>query len=123
MVITTGSNVFFKGITGIFGVCLSLTAAIVSFTTPLFVHQIPYDARVLVGITASILSFLVCTLGNSVGGPAMGTILAGFVYAFGCNLYLAAAAFYDQRCVVAFSTGSGNPKNSWVPHEELIQTL
>ncbi len=97
----------FVGITGVLGVCMSLAAAITSFITPLFIHHVPYDARVLVGILASILSFIIYTLGSSVAGPAICTVLAGFVYAFGTNLYLAVAAFYDQRTVIAFSIGSG----------------
>jgi CLN3 protein len=107
MVVTTGANVMFTGITGVYGICLSTTAAITSFGTPLFAHLMSYNLRVIACIVASILSFVICTLGNSQAGPAIGTIFAGFVYAFGTNTFLAVAAFYRQQTVIAFSIGSG----------------
>ena len=67
----------------------------------------PYDARVLVCFFASVLSCVACVLGSDVVGPSIGTVFAGFVYAFGTSLYLTVAAFYDQRTVIAFSAGSG----------------
>ena len=111
MIVMTGANVMFVGITGVFGVCMSVTAAFTSFATPLFIHHFSYNIRVLVGITASVLCFIICTLGTGVAGPAVGTILAGFVYAFGSNLYLAVAAFYNKKSVILFSVGSGKPLN------------
>ncbi|MCJ1237601.1 battenin CLN3 protein [Varicellaria rhodocarpa] len=107
MIVMTGANVMFVGITGVFGVCMSVTAAFTSFATPLFIHHFSYNTRVLVGITASVLCFIICTLGTGVTGPAVGTVLAGFVYAFGSNLYLAVAAFYNKKSVIMFSVGSG----------------
>lgn len=107
MVVTTGANVMFTGITGVYGICLSTTAAITSFSTPLFVHLLSYNLRVMICMGASILSFVTCTLGNSEAGPTVGTIFAGFVYAFGTNTFLAVAAFYRQQTVITFSIGSG----------------
>ena len=107
MVVTSAASSMFSGITGLMGICMSVAAAVTTFTAPLFIHHFSYDLRVLVCFVANVLSFVICIIGSSVAGPAMGTMLAGFVYAFGTSLYLSAAAFYDQRTVIAFSTGSG----------------
>ncbi|KAI9661470.1 MAG: G1/S-specific cyclin cln3 [Alyxoria varia] len=107
MLVTTGANDMFSGLTGIYGIAMSLAAAVTSFVTPLLLHYIPHSARILVALTVSILCSIVCTLGNSVAGPTVGTVLSGFVYAFGTNIHLSTAAFYDTRTVVAFSAGSG----------------
>lgn len=106
MVATSAASSMFSGITGLMGICMSVAAAVTTFTTPLFIHHMPYNARVLISFIASVLSFVICVLGSDVVGPTIGTILAGFVYAFGTNLYLSVAAFYDQRTVISFSTGS-----------------
>lgn len=110
MVVTSAVNSMFDGITGLWGICMSVAAAITIFTTPLFINHVPYNARVLVSFDASVLSVMICVLGSGVAGPPIGTVLAGFVYAFGTSLYLTVAAFYDQRTVIAFSTGSGEKK-------------
>ena len=107
MVVISAANSMFGRITGLSGICMSVAAAITTFTTPLFIHHVPYNARVQVCFVASVLSFVICVLCKGTTGPSIGTVLAGFVYAFGTNLYLAVAAFYDQRTFIAFSTGSG----------------
>ena len=112
MIVTSAANSMFSGITGLWGICMSVAAAITTFTTPLFIHHIPYNVRVLVSFVASVLSLVICVLGSGVVGPSIGTVLAGFVYAFGTSLYLTVAAFYDQRTVIAFSTGSGETRLS-----------
>lgn len=107
MVTISAANSMFSGITGLMGICMSVAAAVTTFTTPLFIHHVPYNARVLISFVASVLSYVICVLGSNVVGPTIGTILAGFVYAFGTSLHLSVAAFYDQRTVISFSTGSG----------------
>jgi hypothetical protein len=107
MIVTSAANSMFSGITGLWGICMSVAAVITTFVTPLIVHHVPYNIRVMVGVSASLLAFAICVLGSNVAGPSVGTLFAGFVYAFGTNLYLSVAAFYDQRTVIAFSAGSG----------------
>lgn len=107
MLVSTGANAMFPGVTGAFGVSLSCTAAVTAFTTPLFLHHINLHLRVVISLTASVLGMIVCTLGRGSTGPVIGTCLAGFVYAFSTNAYLAIAAFYDPKTVRAFSSGSG----------------
>ena len=107
MVATSAASSMFSGITGLWGICMSVAAAVTTFSTPLFIHHVPYNARVLISFVASVCSLVICILGSGVVGPTIGTILAGFVYAFGTSLYLSVAAFYDQRTVISFSTGSG----------------
>ncbi|KAL1967378.1 hypothetical protein VTN77DRAFT_3163 [Rasamsonia byssochlamydoides] len=107
MVVVSGARLMFVGSTGISGVCLALPAAVTSFTVSFFVHYIPYSTRVLLNVILAMLSLAICTAGASIAGPVVGTVVAGFVYAFGSNTYLSAAAFYDQRTVIAFSIGTG----------------
>lgn len=107
MLVSTGANAMFPGVTGAFGVSLSCTAALTAFTTPLFLHHLNLHLRVVISLTASVLGMTSCTLGHGSIGPAIGTCLAGFVYAFSTNAYLAIAAFYDPKTVRAFSSGSG----------------
>ena len=107
MVATSAASSMFTGITGLMGICMSIAAAVTTFTTPLFIHNVSYNLRIFVCFVASVLSFIICILGSGVPGPAIGTVLAGFVYAFGTSTFLSVATFYDQRTVIAFSTGSG----------------
>ncbi|KAJ9150261.1 Protein BTN [Pleurostoma richardsiae] len=115
MVTTTSANVMFAGITGVFEVCDSVVAAVVSFTTPFFAPYISYDTCTAVCIVASALSYITCTLPQPLSGvepankagPVIGTMLAGFVYAFGTNIYLAVATFFPKEAVLALSVGSG----------------
>lgn len=107
MIVSTGANAMFPGVTGAFGLALSCTAAFASFLTPLLLHHLSLNQRVIVSFVASVLCFVVCTLGTGKAGPVIGTMLAGFVYAFANNSLLAAAAFFDQKTVLSLSTGSG----------------
>ncbi|KAL9092401.1 MAG: hypothetical protein Q9159_000909 [Coniocarpon cinnabarinum] len=108
MLVTTGASDMFTDITGIYGVCLSVSAAVTSFVSPPLLHYLPLNVRMLIATSASVLSLVISTLGTAtIAGPAVGTILAGFVYAFGTTIYLAVAAFFDIRTVVSFSAGSG----------------
>jgi hypothetical protein len=94
------------GLTGVSGVSYSVPAAASSFFAPLFVHHIPYPIRLTINTVLSVMSLLICTFGPSFAGPVAGNMLAGIAYGFGSNLYLAAAAFYDQRTVISFSIGA-----------------
>ncbi|TFY78259.1 hypothetical protein EWM64_g5751 [Hericium alpestre] len=87
------------------GISYAIPAATASFVTPLFAHHIPYPVRMYLNLAASLLALLFCTLGSTVAGPVVGAALAGTVYAFGSNTYLATAAFYDQRTVITLSIG------------------
>lgn len=44
---------------------------------------------------------------ESKAGPVVGVMLGGFVYAYGTNLYMAAAAFFPPEAVLGLSVGSG----------------
>jgi MFS family permease len=115
MVVTTGANEMFTGITGVYEVCASLTGAITSLLTPFFAHFISYNRCTMICLTASLLSYVICTLpqplddspNDSKVGPVVGVALAGFVYAFGTNVYMAVAAFFPSEAVLALSAGSG----------------
>ena len=107
MVTNAAASSMFAGITGLLGIFMAVAAAATTFAVPLVIHHVSYNVRLLICFVASVLSYALCAAGQSVAGPAIGTILAGFVYAFGTSLYLSVAAFYDQRTVIAFSTGSG----------------
>lgn len=115
MVITTAANEMFAGATGVYGICLDLSAAMTSFGTPMFARFISYKVCMIICTLASLLSYIICTLPQPVShethfnkaGPVLGTILAGFVYAFGSNTYMAVAAFYPPEAVLALSVGSG----------------
>ncbi|KUJ21138.1 uncharacterized protein LY89DRAFT_778754 [Mollisia scopiformis] len=116
MVVTMAANQMFAGITGVYGISLSLTAAITSFSTPLFARFLPYNICTFICVIFSLLSYTICTLPfpspsssitTSKAGPVLGTMFAGFVYAFGTNTYLAVAAFFPQEAVLALSVGSG----------------
>lgn len=115
MPITTAANQMFEGITGVYGICLSLTAAISAFAGPMVARYIPFDICTIALTLASALAYVISTLpdplGSPVGankaGPVIGTMLAGFVYAFGTQNYLAVAAFFPSEAVVALSVGSG----------------
>ena len=120
MLATSAANSMFSGITGLIGVCVSVAAAVTTFATPLFIHHVPYNARVLISFVTSVLSFVICVLGSDVVGPIVGTILAGFVYAFGTSLYLSVAAFCDQRTVISFSTGSSKTLCLPLPRKLLL---
>ncbi|KAI0319541.1 CLN3 protein-domain-containing protein [Amylostereum chailletii] len=106
IVATSAARIMLVGITGVSGVSYAIPAALASFVTPMFVHHVPYPMRVGFNTAFSVLSLLVCTFGGLVAGPIIGTMLTGAVYGFGSNLYLATAAFYDQRTVIAFSIGT-----------------
>jgi len=116
MPITTAASLMFDGITGVYGICLSLTAAVSSFAGPMVARHVPYDVWNLILTLASGLAYVICTLphplsdtltGGNKAGPVVGTVLAGFVYAFGTQNYLAVAAFFPAEAVVALSMGSG----------------
>ncbi|KAI0389906.1 hypothetical protein F5Y17DRAFT_462266, partial [Xylariaceae sp. FL0594] len=116
MPITTAASLMFDGITGVYGICLSLTAAVSSFAGPMVSRHVPYNVWNLVLTLASGLAYVICTLpqplsdtltGGNKAGPVVGTVLAGFVYAFGTQNYLAVAAFFPAEAVVALSMGSG----------------
>lgn len=105
----------FTGITGVYEVCASLTGAITSLVTPFFARFISYNRCTMICIIASLLSYVICTLpqpldgssSDSKAGPVIGVALAGFVYAFGTNVYMAVAAFFPSEAVLALSAGSG----------------
>ncbi|KAK9418507.1 putative Protein BTN [Seiridium unicorne] len=115
MPITTAANQMFEGITGVYGICLSLTAAISAFAGPMVARYIPFDICTIGLTLASALAYVISTLPDPLGmpvgtnkaGPVIGTMLAGFVYAFGTQNYLAVAAFFPSEAVVALSVGSG----------------
>ncbi|KAI1863234.1 uncharacterized protein JN550_009760 [Neoarthrinium moseri] len=115
MPITTAAAQMFEGITGVYGICLSLTAAISSFAGPMIARYVPYDVCNIALTLASALAYVISTLpdplGNPTGfnktGPVIGTMLAGFVYAFGTQNYLSVAAFFPSEAVIALSVGSG----------------
>ncbi len=115
MPITTAASQMFDGITGVYGICLSLTAATSSFAGPMLARYLPYNVCTIILTLASAGAYIICTLpyplsdatGFNKGGPVVGTMLAGFVYAFGTQTYLAVAAFFPSEAVVALSVGSG----------------
>lgn len=115
MPITTAANQMFRGVTGVYGICLSLTAAVASFAGPILGRYLSYNACTIILTVASALAYVVCTLPEPLSnsndfnkaGPVVGTMLAGFVYAFGTQTYLAVAAFFPSESVVALSVGSG----------------
>lgn len=116
MVVTTGSRVMFTGFTGVYEVCASLTGASASFFSPFLAPFIPYDVGTGICIAASMLTYILCTLPHplegavspeSKAGPVIGVMLGGFVYAYGTNLYMAAAAFFPPEAVLGLSVGSG----------------
>ncbi|RYC62002.1 hypothetical protein CHU98_g4214 [Xylaria longipes] len=115
MPITTAASAMFGEITGVYGICFSLAAAASAFAGPMLARYIPYDVSTIVLTLASALAYVICTLphplalGNSgnKAGPVIGTVLAGFVYAFGSQIYLSMAAFFPSEAIVALSTGSG----------------
>ncbi|KAI9667572.1 MAG: hypothetical protein M1821_000388 [Bathelium mastoideum] len=115
-VITTGSNVMFTGITGVYEVCASVTGAVASMAAPFVLRLVSYNTHTVICIVASALAYIICTLPNPLDGPAppsskagpvIGTMLGGFVYAFGTNVYMAVAAFFPPEAVLALSAGSG----------------
>ncbi|KAK6957564.1 hypothetical protein Daesc_000351 [Daldinia eschscholtzii] len=114
MVTTTASSEMFTGITGVYEICSSVTAAVFSFSGPFLNRYIPYNYATIICTVASALSYVICTLPSPLGadkgnlaGPVIGTMLAGFVYAFGTNVYMAVAAFFPPEAVLALSVGSG----------------
>ncbi|KAI0538361.1 hypothetical protein GGR58DRAFT_526128 [Xylaria digitata] len=115
MPITTAASLMFDGITGVYGICLSVTAAVSAFAGPVVARHVPYDICNAVLTLASALAYVISTLpqplanstGSNKAGPVIGTMLAGFVYAFGTQNYLAVAAFFPAEAVVALSMGSG----------------
>ncbi|KAI0861119.1 hypothetical protein F4860DRAFT_503493 [Xylaria cubensis] len=115
MPITTASSLMFDGITGVYGICLSATAAVSAFAGPMVARYVPFNVCTIILTVASVLAYVVCTLpqplndatGQVKAGPVIGTMLAGFVYAFGTQNYLTVAAFFPSEAVVALSTGSG----------------
>ncbi|KAI0419642.1 hypothetical protein F5X98DRAFT_362395 [Xylaria grammica] len=115
MPITTAASLMFDGITGVYGICLSVTAAVSAFAGPVVARHVPYDVCNAILTLASALAYVISTLpqpltnstGGNKAGPVIGTMLAGFVYAFGTQNYLAAAAFFPAEAVVALSMGSG----------------
>ncbi|KAI8627984.1 hypothetical protein F5Y19DRAFT_465340 [Xylariaceae sp. FL1651] len=115
MPITTAASAMFGEITGVYGICFSLAAATSAFAGPILARYIPYDVSTIALTLASVLAYVICTLphplapGNSEDriGPVIGTLLAGFVYAFGSQIYLSVAAFFPSEAMVALSTGSG----------------
>ncbi|KAI0437480.1 hypothetical protein F4803DRAFT_538728 [Xylaria telfairii] len=115
MPITTAASAMFGEITGVYGICFSLAAAVSAFAGPMLARYIPYDVSTIVLTLASALAYIICTLphplalghGGNETGPVIGTLLAGFVYAFGSQIYLSVAAFFPNVAIVALSTGSG----------------
>ncbi|GAW23179.1 hypothetical protein ANO14919_127290 [Xylariales sp. No.14919] len=115
MPITTAASLMFDGITGVYGICLSVTAAVSAFAGPVVARHVPYDICNAILTLASALAYVISTLpqpltnstGGNKAGPVIGTMLAGFVYAFGTQNYLAVAAFFPAEAVVALSMGSG----------------
>lgn len=115
MPITTAASQMFDGITGVYGICFSLTAAISAFAGPIIARYLSYNVCNIILTLASILAYIISTLpnplnnvdGGNKAGPIIGTMLAGFVYAFGTQNYLAVAAFFPDEVVVALSVGSG----------------
>ncbi|KAI0502803.1 hypothetical protein F5B22DRAFT_640627 [Xylaria bambusicola] len=113
-VTTTASNETFSGLTGLYEVVASASAAIISFGGPFLIRYVSYDQCTILCTVASLLSYIICTLPHPLGdgkenlaGPVIGTILAGFVYAFGTNVYLSVAAFFPAEAVLGLSVGSG----------------
>jgi hypothetical protein len=106
----------FSGLTGVYEVCASLTGAVASVGTPFITRYIPYDVSTGICVLSTALAYLVPTLPSPLAGastpqqiaaPIIGTMFGGFVYAFGTNIYLAAAAFFPPEAVLALSAGSG----------------
>ncbi|KAF2429696.1 hypothetical protein EJ08DRAFT_697968 [Tothia fuscella] len=106
MTIMSAARLMFPGITGIFGIALAVPAATAAYSLPFFAYHIPYNIVVVINIVVAILSLVTCTLGTSIAGPVVGTVLAGLGAAIGQYLYLAVAAFYPQRSVITFSIGT-----------------
>jgi hypothetical protein len=106
----------FTGFTGVYEVCASVTGASASFFSPFLAPFIPYNVGTGICIGASMLTYILCTLPHplegaaspeSKAGPVIGVMLGGFVYAYGTNLYMAAAAFFPPEAVLGLSVGSG----------------
>ncbi|TKX27205.1 CLN3-like protein [Elsinoe australis] len=115
MITETAANRIFEGFTGIYEVCNSVAAASASFGTPFLARHISYDTCTLICTAMTVLSYLLCTLpdplagslpGNKTG-PVFGAMCGGFLYSFGTNVYMAAAAFFPHEAVLALSAGSG----------------
>ncbi|KAH9907586.1 hypothetical protein F4778DRAFT_769044 [Xylariomycetidae sp. FL2044] len=115
MPITAAASVMFDGITGVYGIVFSLAAALSAFAGPMVARFVPYPIWNTILTLASLLAYLLCTLPHPItndntgnkAGPVVGTVLAGFVYAFGSQHYLAVAAFFPSEAVVSLSIGSG----------------
>lgn len=106
----------FTGITGVYEVCASLTGAITSVGTPFIARYLPYNVSTAICTLSTGLAYLIATLPNPLAGdatpegkaaPVIGTMFGGFVYAFGTNVFMAAAAFFPPEAVLALSVGSG----------------
>jgi MFS family permease len=106
----------FTGITGVYEVCASLTGAIASVGTPFIARHLPYNTSTAICTLSTALAYLISTLPHPLEGdgtpkskaaPVIGTMFGGFVYAFGTNIYMAAAAFFPPEAVLALSIGSG----------------
>lgn len=98
----------FPMFTGAFILALSLSAVATSFSMPLIQHHLPHSVRILLIFVGSCLAYFFCTLGYHIPpGQISGTSMAATVYAFATSTLLESAAFFDQKTVLAFSTGSG----------------
>ncbi|KAJ4983196.1 Protein BTN1-like protein 2 [Stagonosporopsis vannaccii] len=89
--ITAAAKALFHGVTGAYGLCAFVTAALTSFVTPMFAHHIPLSYRTIILTVTGLASLGIC----------------GATYAFGINTYLAVAASFPQYTVVSFSSGCG----------------
>lgn len=106
----------FPGMTGLYEVCASVTGATASIVSPFIARFIPYNVSTIICTLATALTYTLCVLPHpldgaippaSKAGPVIGVMCGGFVYAYGTNVYMAAAAFFPQEAVLGLSVGSG----------------
>lgn len=67
----------FPTLTGIYGLAIAIPGAMTAFSLPFLCSRVSFHALVLANITVSLLAILICTLGNSLAGPFIGTVLGG----------------------------------------------
>jgi uncharacterized membrane protein YczE len=77
MTILSAARLMFPGIAGTYGIAFAVPAAIASYSLPFFAYHISYKTMVVLNTAVALLSLTTCTLGTSLAGPVVGTILAG----------------------------------------------
>lgn len=105
----------FDGMTGVFEICNSVVAAATSLCTPFLMRRFTYRTSMIICAVATVLSYLFCALPEPMStakkvneaGPVIGTMISGFMHAFGVASIIALQAFFPQEAPLALSAGSG----------------